>query len=111
MLTAGCTAEASAESGIAPELLVRAREQGHVRVIVHLRVGAAGSAAIAAAQDAVLAELSATAYRLGRRYTAIPFMSLVASEAALRRLGESTNVLDVQEDRASSPLPSVEPAR
>src|SRR2546429_406985 len=61
--------------------------------------------------SAVLAELAATAYRLGRRYTAIPFMSLVASEAALRRLGESTNVLDVQEDRASSPLPSVEPAR
>jgi len=111
MLTAGCTAEASSESGIAPELLVRAREQGHVRVIVHLRVGAAGSAAIAAAQDAVLAELSATAYRLGRRYTAIPFMSLVASEAALRRLGESTNVLDVQEDRPSWALPSGEPAR
>jgi len=111
MLSAGYAAEASSESGIAPELLAKARAQGEVRVIVHLRVGAAGSAAIAAAQDAVLAELASTSYRRGRRYTAIPFMSLSASEAALRRLGESTNVLDVQEDRPSSALPSGEPAR
>jgi hypothetical protein len=111
MLSAGYAAEASSESGIAPELLARARAQGEVRVIVHLRVEAPGSAAIAAAQDAVLAELSPTSYRLGRRFTAIPFMSLSASEAALRTLGESTDVLDVQEDRPSAPLPSAEPPR
>jgi hypothetical protein len=85
---------------LAPDIHATARVQGEVRVIVHLHVtDGTGPAAIAAAQDAALAELTSTAHRMTRRYTTIPLMALSVSEAALRVLAVSSNVVSVQEDR------------
>ena len=107
MLAAAGCAMASSMPGVTPELLAKAREQGGVRVIVRLRVPEGADArAISAAQDAVLAELAAVPHRLGRRYTSVPFLSLVASEAALQTLAVSPRVVSISEDTALQPLPS-----
>ena len=94
------------------ELLATARVTGGVRVIVQVRVAdGADAAAIAAAQDAVLAELASTPYQLGRRYTTIPYLSVFATEPALRVLGDSPNVVSVREDLVLKPQPLTLPAR
>jgi hypothetical protein len=104
MLSAGCAAASSTSAGVTPELLDKARTQGQVRVIVQLHVASgASSADIAAAQDALLAELPAGSYRLVRRYATIPSLALGASEDALRVLAASPRVLSVVEDRMLFP--------
>jgi hypothetical protein len=108
---AGCVA-ASSGVALAPELVAKARAQGGVSVIVGLRVPeGAGAAVIAAAQDALAAELASVPHRIGRRYSTIPFMSLVASEEALRVLAASPNVVSISEDRKLSPLAPAPPVR
>ena len=103
---AGCPL-ASSMPGVTPELLAKARAQGSVRIIVRLRVAEGADArAIGAAQDAVLAELAAVPHRLGRRYTSVPFLSLVASEAALQTLAASPRVMSISEDTALQPQPT-----
>jgi hypothetical protein len=102
---------ASSMPGVTPELLAKARAQGSVRIIVRLRVPeGADAGAISAAQDAVLAELAAVPHRLGRRYTSVPFLSLIASEAALQTLAASTRVMSISEDTALQPQ-STDPGR
>ena len=109
-----CAAAATASGQpVAPELLDKARAQGEVRVIVQLRVANPGDpATITAAQDAVLAELGGTRFRLIRRYRTLASLALAVGEDALRVLMASPHVESVGEDQKLAPLtPSRPPTR
>ena len=68
--------------------------QGRTRVLVELRLSAAGPAggaaaqerAIVAAQQAVLVRLSGTSHRLVRQFTSVPLLTLEIESDALRAL-------------------------
>lgn len=88
------------------ELVAKATRQGTLRVIVELKIdppGPPSPEAIGQAQDHVLQELAGTSHRVLRRFTTIPFMGLVVSADALRRLGGSAHVASVREDKVLRP--------
>jgi hypothetical protein len=94
-------------------LYVEAMERGSVRVIVHLRVESvseeqAGGAerrreAIVQAREALLRELASTSFRVTRVYDTIPFVALEIWPDAWRVLERSVLVVEVEEDKLSSP--------
>ena len=91
---------------VPPGVVEAARQSGRVRVIVQL-VQPAGIT-IAAAQDAVLAELAGTAHRVLQRYLTSPALALEAGEDALLVLDRSAHVRSVAGDfelRPTSPGP------
>jgi hypothetical protein len=76
---------------IDPEVRTRL-QTGPVRVLVELRVDAAGDpAAIARAQDAVLARLPREHATVARRYASIPLLALEIDQAALPALESMTD--------------------
>jgi len=89
------------------DLIAKAERQGTLRVIVELKLDPSGTpdrAAIAEAQDLVVAELSGTNHRVLRRFTTVPFIGLEVSPDALRRLRQSPRVIGIREDRLRAPL-------
>ena len=88
--------EAESLRRVPPSLIEAARQSGSVRVIVQL-VQPAG-VSVAAAQDAVLAELAGTGYRVLQRYANSPALALEAGEDALLVLDRSPNVRSVAAD-------------
>ncbi len=109
---------AAARPGAVPDALSsQAAERGTVRVIARLAAAfapegelpgpasvAAQRAAIAAAQQRVLAGLAGSAHRLIRRYEFIPFLALEVSPAALTALASHGLVVSVAEDVAEPPV-------
>jgi hypothetical protein len=88
------------------ELVAKAERQGTLRVIVELKVDSTGpptGAAIADAQDRLLAELGGTSHRLIRRFSTVPFIALEVSPDALRRLAASPRVSGISEDTVLRP--------
>jgi hypothetical protein len=83
------------------ELIAKAARQGTLRVIVEvLPDGPAPPTreAIAQAQERVIQELSGTEHRVLRRFATIPFLGLLVSPEALRRLTGSLFVAGIRED-------------
>ena len=83
-------------SRIPTEVAEAARTRGPVRVIVQL-VQPPGTS-VAAAQDAVLAELAGSDHRLLHRYLNSAALALEVGEDALRVLGRSPHVRSVAGD-------------
>jgi hypothetical protein len=80
-----------------PPEVVAAERSGPVRVIVRL-VHPPGTP-VDRTQDAVLAELAGTSYRILHRYRTSPFLALEVAENALRVLDRSAHVVSVAGDR------------
>ena len=102
----GCTAAArdsAQEPGrVPPEVFDAARSTGAVRVIVQLMQDPQQS--IASAQQAVLTELSGTAFRVLHQYANSPVLALEAGEDALRVLDRSPHVRSVAPDVILYPM-------
>jgi hypothetical protein len=113
LLASGDTGAASADR-VPVELFAKAAHTGSVWIIAQLRTSESSGqipapAAIRAAQDAVLAELTGTGHRVVSRYSAIPFLALEVSIEALRILAASSRVVDVREDVVLGPLVTAAP--
>ena len=101
------------------DLHARAARDGHVRVIVELRIPgghvaegampeaarvAAQRRAVGAAADRVWSALPASDRRLVHRFTTVPYLAIEAGPAALRALGMSPDVARVFEDAIARPV-------
>lgn len=77
------------------------------RVIVELALPANASAdQIAAAADAVIAELPTGSYSITNRYSTIPYLGLSVAPNALSILNASSNVVAIHRDEVVSVAPS-----
>lgn len=107
LLVAACASAAQEGSLVVPpELLARAGAGRPVRVIVRLRHDPAAqdpSAAIAAAQQAVLRAIQSTPHRVLRVYQTVPLLALEASAGTLRVLAALPDVARVEEDALAAP--------
>ena len=95
------------ESKVPAAVWQKAQAAGVVRVIVTLNIPwqvnplseSAQRAAIATAQNELLAELIGTHYTVTARFEIVPGISLIAGQDALLVLDRSTRVAHVMEDR------------
>jgi hypothetical protein len=95
---------ASAQSPVAPELLDKARTQGHLLVIVTLRVpSGATPAAVEAVKQSLQADIASTRHRVVRPLTGLPQIVLEVSEDTLHVLNVSATVLRIDESTPEPP--------
>lgn len=85
------------------ELFRQAQQLGHVRVLVKIARDEAAGESIATAQDAVLAILAGTQYRLLQRYVNSAFLALEVGPDALAALAGSPKVESVAADLSLRP--------
>lgn len=104
VIMAAMGAAARGDEPIPDELLDRVGQQGHVAVVVELRVPWPGDeASIRVVQDGLLSKLARSPFRLNRRYATIPFIALDLSAAALRLVAASPLVVGITEDVVLGP--------
>ena len=104
LLSACSSASGQAQPLVPADLLQRARRDGEVKVIVHLRVDPnASEQTIAATKAALLAEIAKTDHKVVRTLSGLPLLALDASYATLMILNSSARVLRVEEDTLARP--------
>ena len=93
MVLAGAShAFAGDDPMIDPDVRTAARA-GVVRVLVDLRVTAAGPSAIGSAQDEALRRLAGTGARVTRRFSSAPLLALEIDAPALSRLEAMPDII------------------
>jgi len=127
VLSAGCAlAPASESSPTISPAVVAAVAQGRARVLVELRTAggvrpegdlrspeaiASQRAAIAAAQQSVIAGLHGTDAVVLQRYASVPFLALEIGPSALRAIAGMASVAHVVEDTVNLPSAGRTPRR
>jgi hypothetical protein len=90
---------ASASGPVVPDELFReVRDKAHLRVVVKIAWDERSGETLVAAQDAVLATLAGTDYRLLQRYVNSAFLALEVGGEALAALARSPRVESVAAD-------------
>ncbi len=99
-----CAGAATTSAVIAPELFDQARAHGTARAIVQLRVPEGAAAAeIDTVKRRLLAQIASTRYTVLRELPGFPLLVLDASEATLRALEASPDVVRVSAETIDRP--------
>jgi hypothetical protein len=105
LVVAGTVSAATGDADVPRALLDKAAAAGAVRVLVQLKVAdRTDAAAVAAAKQAVLAEVGGTRHRVVRELPGLLALALDASAETLRALASSPLVERVVEDVPRRPL-------